>query len=455
MSRLVIVWTGLVGNTLGLTEIEVFLLMNQLVVLERQWRSSWQISRGVAFFLLLAVSPLLFSQSLLGQSHEQQGLLYGRVETVEDQIWEGVLRWGREEAFWDDLFLSQKKSDPRLFTYLTGDEIRNLEPGSKDDEIDWSFWGLWKPRYPSGQHVFRCRFGDIARLRITGPEQAQLTFRDGSTQAVFGGGSTGKELHIFDEDEVETRVDWDRIKEITFLPTPPFARSDRVRPVYGAVFTPQGAFEGFIHWDDEERLTIDVLEGKNQRGKVSYLFGEIQEIRQLEDSSRITTFDGRTRVLGGSDDFGSGNHDIIVKSLELGHVRIPWDQFRFARFFESPPTFSPGYHDFEEPQRLCATVGLIDGETLSGTIVFDLDERLDLETIEGIKEGIYYHIPIRNIRQMERRNHHVAAITLRNGDQLFLGEEHDLTDANWGLLIWEGDDLPTYVPWREVSTLNF
>ncbi|MDP5172747.1 MAG: hypothetical protein NWR72_21090, partial [Bacteroidia bacterium] len=85
----------------------------------------------------------------LSQSHVHQGLIYGRVETVENVMWEGVLRWGDEEAFWDDLFLSKKKIDIRYFSYLTGDQLSALSPSRTRESYDWTFWSLWRPRYPT------------------------------------------------------------------------------------------------------------------------------------------------------------------------------------------------------------------------------------------------------------------------------------------------------------------
>lgn len=386
----------------------------------------------------------------------QGGLMYGRVYTVDDQVWQGVLRWGDEEAFWDDLFIARKAPVEAYYQYLTGDQIRALTTDVTEPELDLNFWGLWQPPYPRGNHAFRCRFGDLSAMFVTGDNEARLFFRDGQSQVVFDGEIVGKELHIVDSLEVDTRVEWNRIAWVEFLPTPANARRAAVQPIYGSVFTTQGAFEGFILWDAEESLSTDRLAGKNDRGKVSLPFGEIQEIRVLGDSAEVTTFAGRRYRLGGSDDVGEGNHDIIVKNDALGHVRIPWSEFRFARFFRDYPAISPRYDDFEQPHRLCATVTHGSGRQLAGTVVFDLDERFTLETVEGEQEGIVYHLLLKNIRRIERRNYDFAAVTLRNGDKLFLGDQHDLTDRNWGLLIWYADDRdPVYWTWKDIQLIEF
>lgn len=424
--------------------------MPQIVVLERLWRFLRYTYLGIVLFLMFVLSPLVVS----GQAHLQQGLLYGRIVTVEDQELEGVLRWGNEEAFWDDLFISNKPINEGYFSYLSGEELERLS-GNTPESLDWSFWSLWKPRYPEGPRSFRCRFGDISKIIVTGEEQAVIEFKSGRLQEVSGGTSPGKELHIYDRDDVEKRINWSDIRRVEFSATPQRARAAEVRPLYGIVFTTQGAFEGFIQWDAQERLTTDLLDGKTGARKVSLPFSNIEEIRQDGDSSLVTLYSGKILKLGGGDDVGPGNHDIIVKSMELGHVRIPWEQFRFARFYPEAPRISPPFLAFQTPALIEGRVKTLEGRELSGRILFDMDEELDLETLEGSKEGIFYHIPIRNIRAITRKNYHVCGVTLRNGDQLFLGKEHDLTDNNWGLLIWTGESDPVYVAWNLIDTIQF
>ena len=42
------------------------------------------------------------------------GYIYGRVETVSGDHYEGELRWGKEEAFWDDIFNAGKAKNDNL-----------------------------------------------------------------------------------------------------------------------------------------------------------------------------------------------------------------------------------------------------------------------------------------------------------------------------------------------------
>lgn len=401
----------------------------------------------------LLVCPLQWVP-LHSQTHLQQGLMYGRVTTVNDDQFTGVLRWGNEEAFWDDLFISTRAPDKELFETLSGEELDALS-GNLQEASDWSFWSLWEPRYPKHVQSFRARYGDLHSIKVTDEDQAIVTIKSGDQILVTGGRGIGKELHIVDQDEIERRVSWHHISEVIFLRTPANARASVVKPLVGIVYTTQGAFEGFLQWDAQERLTTDLLDGKGIGGKRSIPFSDIEEIRQEGDSSVVTLITGQRHTLGGGDDVGPGNHDIIVKSPGLGHIRIPWTQFRFVRFYAQPAIISPGYGDFQEPQPLCLSVSLRSGEWVSGTAVFDLDERLDFETLEGRKGEIFYHIPIRNISEVIRKNYRTSKVRFRNGDVLYLGDEHDLTDDNWGILLTDHQEKIHYIPWNQIAVIRF
>ena len=315
---------------------------------------------------------------------------------------------------------------------------------------------LWENPLPDHQHAFRCRFGDLRSIEVTGERTARLTFKDGSQLDVEGGSDVGSKVYVYDGEGEQSRLSWDRIYKIQFLQTPKEPLRRDVSALYGTVWTTQGAFKGYIQWDDEECLSTDQLEGKNEKEKKSFPFGEVAEIKVEEEGARVKLFSGGEYVLGGTDDLSDRNHGIIVKHLELGRVHIPWTEFRFVHFEEKVMGSGPGYHDFEAPAQLAGKLTTVDGKEYEGKLVFDLDEQLDLETIEGSQEGIRYFLPLRNIASIERRNHKYCAISLLNGDKLFLGKDHDVTDKNWGVAVWNsGASKPTYFPWETVNRIDF
>lgn len=402
-------------------------------------------------FLLIVMWGI---SSLVAQ--DQQGLIYGKVSTIDEKEYLGMIRWGVEEAFWDDLFRSSK-SEAEALNYLSPQVIKRLRDREEPQKVRWDFMSLWDNPFPNHKHAFRCRFGDIKSIEVTGESNALLSFKNGIELEVEGGNDIGSKVYVYDADGEQSRLDWARIQYIEFMPTPKDFLRRGVAALYGTVLTTQGAFKGYIQWDDEECLSTDRLEGKDANGKRhTFLFQEVSEISVEEESARVKLFTGREYLLGGTDDLSSRNHGIIVKHMELGRVHIPWTEFRFVKFEREVQGSGPPYDAFTLPKRLRATVETQDGQKYAGRFIFDLDEQLDLETIEGEADGVRYFIPLRNVASIERRNHKYCAVRLFNGDKLFLGEQHDVSDVNWGIIIWiDGADQAAYFPWPEIKMIDF
>ena len=63
------------------------------------------------------------------------GYLYGRVETVNGDAYEGELRWGKEESFWDDMFNANKYENENL-DYVDPDVLDRRKMRR------WDAWGM-------------------------------------------------------------------------------------------------------------------------------------------------------------------------------------------------------------------------------------------------------------------------------------------------------------------------
>lgn len=152
---------------------------------------------------------------------------------------------------------------------------------------------------------------------------------------------------------------------------------------------------------------------------------------------------------------GSSNHGVRIKVGGLGLVEVGWSDFRSVRFSENPPVDEmKRYRDFGTPKSLYGRLRTNDGQTLRGKLIYDLDEQQDTEILEGWQDGLHYYIPLRHIRQLERRNHLYTAITLTGGKKLLLTGHNDVTDKNWGVLIWDGKEKPSYVRWSKITEIS-
>ena len=102
------------------------------------------------------------------------------------------------------------------------------------------------------------------------------------------------------------------------------------------------------------------------------------------------------------------------------------------------------------------TVTTTDGETLSGQIIYDLDEEYTFEMLQGKDDDVEYIIPMASIKKIVPRNYDNSNIILRNGTEIMLSESRDVTEDNDGVLVFNnGKSDPTYVRWDDIKEITF
>ena len=104
-------------------------------------------------------SICLMATTLLIQAQDQ-ALIYGKVTTIDGDSYEGQIRWGKEEAFWTDIF-NGNKEDNENYRYLTREDRNQLRSARRERRwgnswVSWSSGNDWET-----SHEFQARFGDI------------------------------------------------------------------------------------------------------------------------------------------------------------------------------------------------------------------------------------------------------------------------------------------------------
>jgi len=387
-----------------------------------------------------------------------QGLLYGRITTVDDEIYEGRLRWGsNEEAVWGNYFNGRKADNP--WAAYVPDELlpkERLSVGAFGIEV-----GLWDSTVDLGR-PFMVRFGDIARIDPRGRD-IRITLKSGAMYDLdrFSADDLADSVRVWDATGGSVELGEWRIRTIEFLPSPESGAGARSgpAPLHGTVHTRQGEFTGLIQWEREECLGSDELRGRTADGDVSLRFDSIQSItRRSADSSLVTLRDGREIVLTGTSAAGQGNRGTYVDDPRYGRVLVSWDAFERLDF--SPGGTGPGYDDFPPGSPITGTVVTRSGRRLTGTLAYDLDEGETTETLDAPWQGIDYTIPFGLIASIalpdpEARDARHATVTLHSGEQLRLDVSGDLGASNLGMLVFVDDDeRPAYVPWAEVERID-
>lgn len=402
------------------------------------------------------VAPPAVARSPATSAAAHRGFLYGRVTTRSGTAYEGRLRFGGdEEAFWGDYFNGFKEENPWA---------AEVPPERLTESRPVTVLGVEitrRERKPNLGRPFMARFGDIRRVAPSGRELL-VTLKSG----------TGFVLNRFDADDFADGVRvWDdehgvvdlgerRIRTIDFLPTPDLETvPDRL---HGTVRTPHGSFTGFVQWDRQFSVGSDELQGRTADGELSLRFDAIRTIaRDSDDSAQVTLRDGGAFVLSGTRHVGRGNRGVYVDDRRYGRVLVSWEAFERLDFSDAVEESGPAYGDFPAGQPLSGTVTTRTGSSLTGRLVFDLDESETTETLDAPAGDVDYTIPFGLVTSIALPGHEGcgdgrhAGVTLHSGETLKLECAGDLGEGNAGMLIFtDGGDSAEYVRWLDVERID-
>ena len=398
--------------------------------------------------LALALVALVIS---LGAKAQDAALIYGKLTTIDGDTYTGQIRWGKEEAYWTDL-LNGTKEENDNYRYLSREDRDELRDRSRVRSSWGGFRVSWNSDDYRTTHEFQARFGDISKLEITRRSEVRLTMRNGETMYVDGGSNDfGSDIHVMDAELGKTTFRWSRVESVEFMDTP--ASFEKMGDVlYGTVEFYGGEYKGVIQWDHDERLSTDILDGDTRDGDVKIEFGNIASIEREGGGSQIVLKSGRDMYLRGSNDVNSENRGIIV-TTEFGRVDIPWREFKKVTFSDAPANL-PSYSSFANMKKLSGTVKTTDGKTLSGELIYDLDEEYGFEMLQGEDDNVKYIIPMENIRSIVPKNYEYSTVTMKNGTTVTIGEARDVSEDNDGVLVFTGSGDPTYVLWEDIEEIT-
>jgi hypothetical protein len=411
-------------------------------------------------------AALIFITLIAFQANAQdEGFIYGKVYTIDNKVYEGPIRWGKEEVYWTDIFNAGKERNQNL-RYLSSRDRDRLD----DRQSIWTNWnngnwyrwfGNWGDKrndYDNDyEHQFACQFGEIKSITPSGRKYVDLEMQNGDKVSLKGEGynDVGEEIRIMDPEMGDLDMDWGRIRKIEFMKTPKTLSNRFGTPLYGKVEAFGETFTGYIQWDHDERLSTDKLDGDADDGNISLEFSKIVSIERRGGRSIVKLKSGRELTMDGSNDVDNGNRGIIIMNKDMIAVDVPWREFDKVTFSE--PTGSlASYDQFGSQKSLSGSVVTKDGKSLTGKIVFDLDEESTYELLQG-KQGDFEVItPFRDIKRIEPLSDYRCSIELKSGKKIKLEDAQDVNDRNQGVLVFAGaKSEPVYVLWEEVKSIDF
>ncbi|MEM1134865.1 MAG: hypothetical protein AAGI07_03425 [Bacteroidota bacterium] len=404
----------------------------------------------IALFVtvLLCKVGVLYSQS-------SECFLYGEVWLKNGEKVKGQIRWGNEELMWDDMFFGTKEGAP----FGINEQVKKQIDKSKNsvfDHFNLGFMQLWENRGQNTRYTFKCQFGDIDKIQAISDTKARIIFKNGQRIAISKSSENdiGSAINVFSFAGVRQRINWRQIDKIQFLPFPEGRYSQLGTPIYGKVETTNGTYEGFIAWNLQKRVSTDKLKGLQKEEKVNVAFGRIKKIEVEGDGALVTMKTGEKIFLNDHRDVSRRSKGILVKQKNFGHVLIHWEELIAAEFLKAPehPMY---YRDFFITHYIQGTVTDKKGNTFLGRVVYDLDEYLTLEVLDGSHNNMEYFIPFKHIGSIKKQNFNYVKVCLKNGEELLLSGHADVTSENQGVIIDTYNRKNIYVSWRNIRVLNF
>ncbi len=258
--------------------------------------------------------------------------------------------------------------------------------------------------------------------------------------------------------------------------------------IHGKVITTDGEeYEGLIRWDKNEASWVDMIDctkelelvrrrGKNDdhvksihifgirvgkvRTKSDYrmsaqctvAFGHLEAIEFIEDDAALLVFKSGEELVvkASSTDIGDNIRGIIVEDPDEGTIEFDWEEIERVEFSQGGHEI---YSDFGD--RLYGTLTTRKGDTFAGWIVWDADEALTDDILDGESRNRDREIPFGKIRSIERRSSSSARVTLKNGDEITLKGTNDVNCSNRGISVFVEDFGVVKVDWDEFDRIDF
>jgi hypothetical protein len=391
---------------------------------------------------------LLGPAALAAGKQAPDGHIYGTVYTEGDHEYTGLLRWGTEETFWNDLFNSTKDELPYLEEHQKETRRRNRI----------TIFGIpvgYRWHEGATSRMFVARFGDIREIDVRRGQNIQVTMKDGEVFDMEGGSNdVGATVIVVDDALGDVKVEWHRIDRIVFKPTPRDVEPPAYR-LYGVVTTDDDRFEGHIQWDIQECLSTDKLDGETDDGDLSIEMGHISAIEKRNRSgSYVELKDGRKLILEDTNDVDDSLRGIHVDDPRFGRVTISWEAFERVEFQEVDHS-GRAYDDYKPGTKLSGTVTDYNDGTHSGQLIFDLDEARSWELLHGSRDDVEYLIPFDMIRSVEPQRGSESKVVLKSGLEIVLGDGQDVSESNDGIVVLRENGRESYIAWDELKLVTF
>lgn len=391
--------------------------------------------------LIFLFSILLLNQNY-AQSSEAPYRLFGEISTVDNKTYKGFITWGTSKNYWIDFFEASKIKNPYASFFQSMDGVFFYSNGRT----------LTQPPI----HVFNCRFGNIGSIRLTDEQEILLELRNGEKLNLVKGTSTDINTTLqITTSEKTIPIKWEFISEVRFMAADKGTIPPEINQVAGIVKSTQGIYKGLITWNCSQKRSIE------KNANVNCFLNNLKKITRIQTTRNNNSYELLAQAKESAvpfyikPDILYPMENVMINMPNVGSVIVPLRQFKEISIIPVTELSLLSYNDFTIPQSIQGEVTTRNNKRVDGKLAYDLDENLDIESLDGKNDNIIYRIPFKYISTIDPKNYKYSFITLRNGSQLSLGDQPDVNCENSGIIVFGNQEIPTYIPWEEVKTVIF
>jgi hypothetical protein len=175
-------------------------------------------------------------------------------------------------------------------------------------------------------------------------------------------------------------------------------------------------------------------------------FGDMKSIEPRRDDRAIITMkNGSEYEVSGSGDIGES---IQVIDASLGKINLEWDEIDKIDFLPTPPDVKV------EGYRLKGKIITYEME-FNGFIMWDAEECLSTDVLDGEREGRTMHVEFANIRSLKRAGSSACEVTLKDGRNFELRGTNDVNSENRGIYVQDERFGKIEVQWDQFKEIIY
>ncbi|MEH0156899.1 hypothetical protein V6R21_22410 [Limibacter armeniacum] len=392
-------------------------------------------TKGVLLILAVLLS--------LTTTAQDKALIYGKVTMIDGSVFEGQLRWGKEEGTWEDLFNSNKTSNPfaRKLDMFDKGKVKVKYRVSENDNKN-VVYNQWQEDLQEMEEdrkeLYQDRIEELRDYYREIEEEAREAKERNDRDFARRMETRLREVEVkIRESEVRIREAEERIREARDKAHEAALQRNRSQTLTNQVSN-QSNWNFMSIWSDSN------MPSSNHQFVCQ--FGDIKEII-VDNKSKVTlTFKNNENIqVHNGGDIGT---KITVYDKELGEINLEWDRIKKVTFLNTPNKL-----EYKSGSPLYGTVTTLKG-SFKGGIQWDNDESLTVDKLDGRSSNGKMSIEFRNIKKITKTSRDRSRVTLNSGREIDLFDSNDVDAGNRGIVIKDPDYGRVKIDWSDFESLE-